>query len=321
MLTLLTNAINTLGQYGNAADMHDVDPGTRIMALARTITHDMVELEKEQMKSIHVCHKYGHFFFSLLAMFELLVRIALSLSIVLIGYVFYAIVNCISCGDMPVWKWLKNRQYICSMYLYLCSKVFSNLCFPYAPSAYSFHNKKETLSRPHIRGVTSTKEELHGLQDSIESGLTQIGACLCCGACIICCHSCNTPDTKYHKPNLPWYKIMQTFLISYGGCNAFKFGYCCGNEQTYESFINDLMDEAEKENIEATTAYYNTKYRVANFTELVHQQLYIDASQIEVILNSNSSHPVNTSASYHSIPIASQVMSDVTTTTVVNAKA
>ena len=279
MLSLVNNAINTLGQYGNAADTQSMDPKTRIIALARTITIDMVELEKAQIKSIHFCYKYGHFILSILALLEVLVRVLSSVVIVLVGYICYAVVSCISCGDISISnsKWLKNRQYMCSMYLNLSLKVFSNLCYPCVPTAYSFHDKEKTLSRPHIRGITSTREELHGLQNTIDSGCSQFCTCLCCGACIICCHSCNTPDTKYYKPNLPWYKIMQTFLISYGGRNALKFGYCCGNVQSYESFINDLMDETERENIEATTVYYNTKYNAASFIDLVHQQLHIDS--------------------------------------------
>lgn len=96
--------------------------------LAHAVTTKMREVENQSRQhEMSCCALYCHWFLSLFALAEASIRLMLHLSIVLIFFLGYYVVYCLSCGKANVGMMKGHQLTRCSLYSGLMFAMIGNL--------------------------------------------------------------------------------------------------------------------------------------------------------------------------------------------------
>jgi hypothetical protein len=183
---------------------------------------------------------YCHWFLSLLVLCECAARLMIHFFVVLIFFVGYYLVYCVSCGKANMGELKGHQLSRCSLYLGLLFAMCGNLVTPWNPAFYMFH-LPTTLSRysslssfplsshliscgsPNIPRSANQLRDISALD--IENFLINDVLCCCCNCCGCRhghCACCGQPSEAILLP----YKLAQVSLFTVGfcsGCGAYQW--------------------------------------------------------------------------------------------------
>jgi hypothetical protein len=107
----------------------------------------MREVERQSKEREMTCISlYCHWFLSLLVLCECAARLMIHIFVVLIFFLTYYLVYCLSCGKANMGELKGHQLSRCSLYSGLLFAMFGNLVTPWNPAFYMFH-LPTTLSR------------------------------------------------------------------------------------------------------------------------------------------------------------------------------
>ena len=95
--------------------------------------------ESRRRSEISVAALYCHFFLSVFAMIECLLRIMLHCLVGFIGFLGFYVLLCLSCGKAKIGPLLAYQGQLAGNYLFFLWGVLGNLVVPWAPPLFAFH--------------------------------------------------------------------------------------------------------------------------------------------------------------------------------------
>mmetsp|Transcript_4485 Transcript_4485/g.8349 ORF Transcript_4485/g.8349 Transcript_4485/m.8349 type:complete len:315 (-) Transcript_4485:1317-2261(-) len=236
----------------------------QIAKLAVEVCQRMTTAERESKDQNETClGLYGNFFLSILGLAEAAARLTIHFIIVLLFFLGYYIILCLSCGKAESGIAMRHQMSRVSLYSGLVAATLGNILMPWRPTLYLFHTPS-SLSRPHVPNMQHEK----GVPSSLDIENCMIDACCCC--CNMCgckrgqCLCCGTVAESI----LPPYKMAQSALFVVGCCTGCGC-YQCTGEPALTNRINELNTEVEQESRDATSAFYQRLYNVPSWEVLV----------------------------------------------------
>lgn len=262
--------MSILGQQGNRGVRPNDGrgPDAQIMMLAQEVTQEMSKYERRlflEADQSNCFALYGHWFLTILAIFETGARLMLHCMIAFFYFVTFYIVKCLSCGKVGFLRSYESfgqfHMRMTALYLGLLCVIPNNLCVPWNPPFYVFKRGPRLIRPPGAAAGADLGELLRN------------------GCCAMCCASC--------LPSLPLDPAhsLRFLLVSYGGGWAHRAclwgdaspATCLGCGAAYSVYLQRLRDEMQREADEDTRRFYSQSYSVESFDELVARRLQAQA--------------------------------------------
>jgi hypothetical protein len=145
----------------NAADgFHG--PEALARNLAKEVSNRMKSYERNSLRPPSVANLYLHWFLSLAAVLETLIRVKLHGIIIVVSLIIYYISYCVACGKLSSnvrVVYVENHFKILSLYLRLLCGLMGNIFVPWSPPLYSFRDGRVFLKRGLQRTTISTSQK------------------------------------------------------------------------------------------------------------------------------------------------------------------
>eukprot|EP01041_Mallomonas_annulata_P007062 gene7062-14367_t len=227
---------------------------------------------------------YGHWFLSILALVETLLRLSIHGILAILCSISYYLIFCFACGKTRSLDSLYSfgQFHFTMSYIYIgyICLVINNIVIPWNPPFFAFAPDTTLIHPPGVQG-----------QDDIERAITTVVGISCCTLC----HPSMSKSTKF-------------LLISYGGPSVAQMSCIWGNacdspEQycpSYDSTLNVYQTNLRREREERTREFYLQRYQVDSFDALLASRLYsVNRTAPVVVTAHNASIPVVTAQIIH----------------------
>lgn len=239
-----------------------IDPNRAILDQKRGVVNQRInQIEADERKQYEdgcssVLYLYGHWFMSLLCLFEVLFHMMILTFVcffyIVVASLLYYIILVFSCGKVSISYCENVTHYLkmCGLYWGIWLGLLCNIVAPWDPPLY-FWKKGRKLNRPSGSGPNSTS--YHSSRDC------------CCFTALCCCGEINSIPGM--PPDLPLWLMLQSCLMVVGCCNFCGSLYC--GPSAYHKAINKVNDREKAVVFTHTQEFYLTNYNVESFEQLI----------------------------------------------------
>lgn len=225
----------------------------QINRLAHYVKNKMVEVERATgVVEPSVCALYLHFFLSIFALIESIVRVLIHALILLVAMLGYYIILCLTCGKFEGGVFIQHHLRMYFMYWSLFFAIIGNIIVPWHPPAYAFHSLTHKFTRP------------EAVDNHVLDALNTASCCCNCNCCL-------------QSFGLPTHLILQSSLLSYGLARALSPSLCCGEALptmcSYDGYCSYMLHLDAQDKAVATIDFYRANFHCDTFAELVLREL------------------------------------------------
>lgn len=243
-----------------------VDPNTqRIASIKAEVNSKITQFEASERARYEdgpssVCYLYGHWFSSVLCLFEcsfhLMILFIVCFVYLLVASIFFYIILVFSCGKVSI-NYCENVSHYLKMlgiYSGIWMGLLCNIIVPWAPALYLW-KKGQKIERP--SGYKSPYDPYHNNQ----------GGC-CCSAMLCCFGNVNINPGQ---PGMPLWLTLQSCLMSIGCCNFCGSLYC--GAAAYATGIKSLCENEARVVVANTQNFYQVNYGASSLDELIAREI------------------------------------------------